>query len=50
MKASGCKITTLTGEQKQGFVKATQKVRNDFVAAFGKEGKTMIDLAEKYKK
>lgn len=50
MKESGCKITTLTGEQKQSFVKATQKVRDDFVAAFGKEGKTMIDLAEKYKK
>lgn len=50
MKAAGCKITTLTNEQKQSFIKATQKVRDDFVGEFGKEGKTMLALADKYKK
>lgn len=50
MEEAGCKITTLTAAQKLQFADATQKVRDDFAAEFGKTGKTMLDLAAKYKK
>ena len=39
---------TLTDEQKQAFVDATQSVRDDFVKEFGEAGQTMLDLAAKY--
>lgn len=50
MEEKGCKVTTLTDEQKQGFADATQKVRDDFAKEFGESGKTMIDLAAEYEK
>lgn len=48
MEAAGCQIVTLTEEQKQAFVDATQSVRDDFLAEFGEAGQTMLDLAAKY--
>ena len=48
MTDNGCTVTTLTDEQKQAFVDATQSVRDDFVKEFGEAGQTMLDLAAKY--
>lgn len=50
MEAAGCKVTNLTATQKKEFVDATKKVRDDFAAEFGKDGKTMLEIAAKYKK
>ena len=50
MEKSGCKVTELTDAQKQEFVDATQKIRDDFAAEFGEAGKTMLELAAEYQK
>lgn len=48
MEKYGCTVTTLTDEQKQAFVDATQSVRDDFVKEFGADGQQMLELAAKY--
>lgn len=48
MEAAGCTVTTLTDEQKQAFIDATQSVRDDFAKEFGEAGQTMLELAAKY--
>lgn len=50
MEEKGCNVTALTDEQKQSFVDATEKVREDFAKEFGDSGKTMLDLAAEYEK
>ncbi len=48
MEEAGTTINTLTAEEKQVFIDATQSVRDEFVAEFPESGQEMMDLAAQY--